>query len=148
MDAAFDLFYTERCIQNLPSWKHQQIALTNLARSLKSHGELILLESFMTGLDNLNDARAELDIPHIDPPWHNVFFDEPQTKKFLSTLGCEFIDQNCFLSGYYFGSRVLLPALMPKGKQVTSKSALNDYFCHLPPHGDFCPMKILRFRKN
>jgi hypothetical protein len=59
-----------------------------------------------------------------------------------------YVDQNRFLSGYYFGSRVLLPALLPAGKKATSDSILNDFFCGLPPAGDFSPMKILRFRKT
>jgi hypothetical protein len=40
-----------------------------------------------------------------------------------------------------------LPALLPAGKKARSNSILNDYFCALPPAGDFSPMKILRFRK-
>ena len=66
----------------------------------------------------------------------------------MQSIGCRYLDQNAFLSGYYFGSRVLLPALMPAGKKVSSSSRLNDYFAALPPAGDFCPMKILRFRRE
>jgi len=65
----------------------------------------------------------------------------------MASLRCEFVEENCFLSGYYFGSRVLLPAVSPRDKQINSSSILNDYFCALPPAGDFSPMKILRFRK-
>jgi len=146
--AHYDLIFTERCIQNLLCWVDQQIALANIARSLRPGGEFIMLESFHTGKDQLNAARRELDLPEIVTPWHNVWFDEEATKDHLAGLGCRYVDQNRFLSGYYFGSRVLLPALMPKGRPVTSNSVLNDYFCSLPPHGDFCPMKILRFSKD
>ena len=107
-----------------------------------------MLESFWTGLNNLNAARRELDLEEISESWHNRFFKEEETKDYMESLGCHLADQNCFLSGYYFGSRVLLPALMPKGKPVISKSILNDYFCALPPAGDFAPMKILRFKKQ
>jgi len=144
----YDLIFTERCIQNLLSWDDQKIALTNIARALKPGGQFVMLESFLTGMNKLNEARRELDLPDVEPPWHNVWFDEALTIEHMKHVGCSYLDQNPFLSGYYFGSRVLLPALMPKGKPVSSKSALNDYFCHLPPHGDFCPMKIVRFVKG
>lgn len=147
-ERTYDLVFTERCIQNLVSWEDQKKALANIARSLKPGGQYVMLECFWTGLNNLNAARAELDLPKIDQSWHNLYFEEDQTKAHLNELGCRYVDQNRFLSGYYFGSRVLLPALMPKGKPVASKSILNDYFSGLPPHGDFCPMKILRFVKK
>ena len=144
----YDLIFSERCIQNLASWEEQKIGLGNIARALKSGGEYIMLESFWTGLNNLNAARCELDLEEIQESWHNRFFIEDQTKQHMESIGCRYVDQNCFLSGYYFGSRVLLPAIMPKNKPVTSKSILNDYFCALPPAGDFAPMKILRFKKH
>ena len=144
----YNLVFTERCLQNLVSWDDQKVALANIAQAVKPEGQFVMLESFWSGLNRLNQARKELDLPEIPPPWHNLLFEEEETKSYMISLGCSYIDQNCFLSGYYFGSRVLLPALMPKGKTVTSQSVLNDYFCGLPPHGDFSPMKILRFVKK
>jgi len=144
----YDLIFSERCVQNLPTWEQQKIGLRNIACALKPDGEYLMLESFWTGLNNLNAARRELDLEEISESWHNRFFKEEETKDYMESLGCHLADQNCFLSGYYFGSRVLLPALMPKGKPVTSKSILNDYLCALPPAGDFAPMKILRFKKH
>jgi hypothetical protein len=107
-----------------------------------------MLESFWTGLNNLNAARAELGLEPIPESWHNIFFHEDQTKEFMEQIGCRYVDQNCFLSGYYFGSRVLLPALLPEGKKASSTSILNEFFSALPAAGDFCPMKIVRFEKR
>jgi len=143
----FDLAFSVRCLQNLPSWEDQKKGLSNVIRALKLGAQYIMEESFWTGLNNLNEARQELDLGPIPESWHNIFFHEQQTIDFLESIGCTYVDQNTFLSGYYFGSRVLLPALMPKHKKVTSASRLNDYFAHLAPAGDFCPMKILRFRR-
>jgi SAM-dependent methyltransferase len=143
----YDIVFSERCLQNLVSWEDQKKGLNNIARALKHGGEFIMLESFWTGLNNLNAARRELDLEEISESWHNRFFVEDETRMYMESIGCSYVDQNCFLSGYYFGSRVLLPAIMPKGKPVTSKSILNDFFCALPSAGDFAPMKILRFRK-
>lgn len=144
----YDLIFTERCLQNLTSWDEQKKALSNIVNALKVGGRFVMLESFWTGLNNLNEARKELELPEIAPPWHNLFFEEDKTINYLSEIGCEYMDQNCFLSGYYFGSRIIFPVIMPEGKPITSKSILNDYFCNLPPYGDFCPMKILRFIKR
>ena len=144
----FDIAYSVRCIQNLECFDDQKIALRNIVAALKVGGEYIMEECFWTGLNNLNEARAELDLPPIAESWHNTFFDESDTIEYLRSLGCAYVDQNAFLSGYYFGSRVLLPALTPKDKKVSSSSRLNDYFAALPPAGDFCPMKVLRFRRE
>lgn len=148
IEQSFDLIFSVRCLQNLLSWDDQKAALSNIAHALKSGAQYIMEESFWTGLNNLNEARLELGLQPIPESWHNIFFYEQQTIEFMETIGFEYVDQNPFLSGYYFGSRVLLPALMPKDKKVTSASRLNDYFSQLPPAGDFCPMKILRFRRS
>lgn len=146
--AKYDLVFTERCIQNLTTWDAQKDGLRRIVESLKSRGEYIMLESFWTGLNNLNAARQEVGLAPIPESWHNRFFDEPETRQHMESLDCELVEQNCFLSGYYFGSRVLLPAISPKDKAVSSASILNDFFCGLPASGDFSPMKILRFRKR
>lgn len=144
----YDLVFSERCVQNLATWDEQRLALRNLVESLVPNGRYVMLESFWTGLNNLNSARAEVGLDPIPESWHNRFFEESETREFMASLGCTVIDENCFLSGYYFGSRVLLPALMPAGKEVTSRSILNDFFVGLPPAGDFCPMKILVFQRS
>lgn len=144
----YDLVFTERVIQNLINWEQQVIALKNISKCLKTDGIFIMEECFWTGLNNLNAARKELELEKIQESWHNLYFHEEKVKELMSELNMEFVEQNCFLSGYYFGSRVLLPALMPKGKKINSASILNDYFCTLPAKGDFSPMKILVFRKQ
>ncbi len=147
-ESEYDLVFTERCLQNLTSWEDQQRGLANVVAALRPGGQFVMMEGFKQGLATLNAARAELGLPEIAEPWHNLFFEEEAVKQHLASLGCVYLDQNAFLSGYYFGSRVLYPALLPEGRAATSSSILNDYFWHLPPHGDFCPMKILRFRKS
>jgi ubiquinone/menaquinone biosynthesis C-methylase UbiE len=147
-NSEFDIVYSVRCIQNLVDWEEQKVALSNIIASIKVGGQYIMNESFDTGLNNLNEARAELELPRIEAPWHNTFFHEAKTIEYVESLGCSYVDQNAYLSGYYFGSRVILPALAPKNKKISSSSRLNDYFCALPPAGDFCPTKIIRFRRE
>lgn len=144
----YDTIFTERVLQNIPLWDNQQIALENIYMSLKKGGYYIMEECFMSGLNNLNQARQELDLPFIDEPWHNVFFDDKALFTFMSTLGFKKVAEDNFLSGYYFGSRVLLAALYPKDKKLLSASILNEYFCNLPPAGNFSPMRIVIFEKH
>jgi SAM-dependent methyltransferase len=144
----FDIVYSVRCLQNLLNWEEQKVALKHVIASLKVGGEYIMNESFISGLNNLNEARAELDLPKIEESWHNTFFNELETIDYVESLGCSYVDENAYLSGYYFGSRVILPALAPKNKKISSSNRLNDYFSALPPAGDFCPMKIIRFRRE
>src|SRR5208283_2322767 len=94
----FDVVYSVRCIQNLPNWQEQKVALKNIIASLKIGGEYIMNESFTSGLNNLNEARAELDLPKIDPPWHNTFFDQSETIAYVESVGGRYVDENAYLS--------------------------------------------------
>ena len=143
----YNLVFTERCLQNLLSWKQQQNALEKLKGALTLGGTLVLIESFVECLNNLNKARAELDLPPISPPWYNHWFHEKKLLPFMRKIGFEYLQEENFLSGYYFGSRVLLPALYPKNKKVQSDSQLNNFFCGFPPVGGFGPMKLVAFKK-
>ena len=144
----YDAVYTERALQNLLSWDEQKQALARIVDALKPGGTLIMLECFVAGLGNLNAAREELDLPPITVPRENQFFDEDAVSKHMAALRCPLVEENCALSGYFFGSRVIYPALLPKGKQAVFSSILNTFFAGLESRGDFCPMKILRFVKD
>lgn len=147
-DGRYDLIFTERVLQNLLDWSAQQAALRNIVRALKPGGRYVMEECFWSGLDALNAARAELDLAPIPESWHNTFFHDEDVMKFMDDIGADCVEESRFLSGYYFGSRVLLPALLPKGKKASSASVLNDFFSELPPAGNFSPMKILVFQKK
>ena len=142
----FNFAYSVRCLQNLEDAEAQRMALRNIAATLVPGGEYIMIEGFTAGLINLNEARRECGLPDIDEPWHNNFFEQDDVINYMMKLNCILVRENCFLSGYYFGSRVMLPALT-RNPNVKSSSILNDYFCNLPPHGDFCPMKMLVFKR-
>ena len=51
----------------------------------------------------------------------------------IAGIGCRLVEQNRCLSGYYFASRVIYPALLPKGKRAVSSSIVNAYFSGFPP---------------
>lgn len=145
-DEPYHYVYSVRCLQNLEDAEAQRMALHNIAAALVPGGEYLMIEGFTVGLINLNTARYECGLPDIEEPWHNNFLDQDSVVEYMQNLTCSLVMENCFLSGYYFGSRVLLPVIT-RNQNVKSSSILNDYFCHLPPHGDFCPMKMLVFRR-
>lgn len=143
----YDLIFSERCLQNIMDWELQKVALTNIARALKRNGRFIMLESFTDSLQNLNEARRELELSEIPIPYHNLAFDIDQVKGHLEQW-LTFEHENRFLSGYYFGTRLLYPAMLPKGKDPVNTSVIKDYFVGFPSCGDFSPMKILCFTKR
>ncbi len=148
IQARYDLAFTERVLQNLLDWPAQQAALKRIIRALKPGGLLVMEECFWSGLNTLNAARIELEIKPIQESWHNTFFRDADVLAYMPTIGADLVEENRFLSGYYFGSRVLLPALLPKGKKAAHASVLNDFFAELPAAGNFSPMKIMVFRKS
>lgn len=143
----YDLIFSERCLQNIMDWELQKTALTNIARALKRNGKFIMLESFTDSFRNLNEARRELDLPAIPVPYHNLAFDVSLVKEHLQPW-LAFDHENRFLSGYYFGTRLLYPAILPQGKEPVNTSVIKDYFVGFPNHGDFSPMKILCFSRR
>ena len=98
-DGEYDVIFTVRCLQNLLSWERQKQALVKIARALRLGGHYLMVESFPTGLDNLNQARGELDIAPIKPCWFNVIFDETETIAHMASNGCALTAQDPFLSG-------------------------------------------------
>lgn len=149
MPEKFDAIFTERCIINLLDWKDQRAALKKMEGVLKKGGRLILLEAFKDGAEELNTARKEIGLEPIFPAYHNLHLDKEQVIKYLAPLGVEFIEESNFLSSYYFGSRVLYPALAKLAKKkVIYNSFFVKFFTYLPPYGNYSHIKILVFRKK
>jgi ubiquinone/menaquinone biosynthesis C-methylase UbiE len=145
----YDVVFTERCIINLLDWNDQKEALRRMARALKKRGRLILLEAYKDGNQELNRARTELGLPEIPPAYHNLHLEKEKVIEHLSSLGLSFKEENNFLSSYYFGTRVLYPALAGLAKKdVVYNSAFGSFFAHLPPVGNFSHIKILAFTKK
>jgi len=101
----FDCIYTERSIINLNNFKEQKYAIERLWKLLKVNGKLILCESFFDGLDQINHFRNSIDLPSINPPWHNRYLRINELEKLsLSDSKLEIIE---FSGSYYFVSRVV-----------------------------------------
>ena len=144
----FDTVFTERCVINLLKWSEQKKALKNMAAALKKGGKLILLEAFSDGLEELNRARQEVGLEKIKPAYHNLHLDKKSVVGYLSEEGLEFIAENNFLSSYYFGSRVIYPAIAKANKKkIKYNSSFVNFFSFLPPCGNYSHIKTLVFKK-
>lgn len=146
---AYEVVFTERCIINLLDWNDQKEALNNMCAALKRGGRLILLEAYVDGLRELNRARTEVGLPENPPAYHNLLLNKEKVHAHLVACGMKFGEENNFLSSYYFGSRVLYPALARSAKkEVVYNNAFGQYFASLPPSGNFSHIKVLTFVKK
>jgi len=129
-------------------WKDQQLALTNMANAVKPGGKLILLEAFSDGLDELNEARKEVSLEPLPPAYHNLHLKKELVNPLLEKNGLKFYEENNFLSSYYFGTRVIYPALaQANNKEIVKNSKFDIFFSQYPPIGNFAHIKILCFNK-
>jgi len=144
----FDVVFTIRCIINLMKWEDQRVALDQMSDRVKPNGNLVLLEAFSDGLEELNQARDELGFEPIPPAHHNLHLKKEMVIKRLEEKGLKLIEENNFLSSYYFGTRVIYPALA-KANNVDIKfnSKIDSFFSHFPSYGNFAHIKILVFKK-
>lgn len=110
-EQCFDAVVCQRVLINLLNPADQALALENIIASVKSGGALLFIESFQAGLDRLNLARTEFDLPAIPPAHHNLylsdtFFDVASLQRFQSE-GWN-LPPN-FLSTHFYVTRVLHP---------------------------------------
>ena len=148
-DNSFDIVFTERCLINLPSWNKQKQALNEIHRVLKTGRFYLMIECFTDGLQNLNDARKSVGLDPIKQPFHNLFFDKGKFSKFMKGRFTEFTlpyyyDKN-FLSSYYFGSRVLYPAL---SKKIVYNNKFVEFFRFIQPYGNYSHLQLHLFKKR
>ena len=147
--AVFDIVFTERCIINLLDWNDQKEALRRMTKAVKKGGLLLLLEAYKDGLEELNRARHEVGLPPIPPAYHNLHLDKGAVTEYLRGEGFELKEENNFLSSYYFGSRVLYPAVAKAtGEEIVYNSAFGAFFAALPPAGNYAHIKLLVFKKK
>lgn len=145
----YDIVFSIRCIINIMEWALQKKALQNMCTSVKSGGRLILLEAFSDGLENLNEARKELSLGSIKPASHNLHLNKKKVISQLEKCGLELVNEDNFLSSYYFWTRVIYPSIATSNNlQLFFNSKIDEFFSHFPPYGNFAHIKILVFHKK
>jgi SAM-dependent methyltransferase len=102
----FDAVYTERSLINLNGSADQARAIEKLVEKLKPSGKLILCESFVDGLEEINAFRKPLGLAAIEQPWHNHYLSLDELEETLPE-NAEILEISNFSSTYYFLSRVV-----------------------------------------
>lgn len=113
-DGQFDALICQRVLINLLAEDDQAAALDNIVNSVKPGGALLFIEAFQSGLERLNEARAEWDLSEIPPAHHNLYLaDDFFTRDDLAPYRSEnWQVQANELSTHYFVSRVIYPMLL------------------------------------
>ena len=129
----FDLIFSQRVIQNLPSWGEQKKVINNLINLLADNGLLILMECSKEGVNQLNKWRNIIGKKPIDGiiPWHNKFLED-------SILNKEF-SQNLVKIIYFSSTYMFITRL------ISQKLAKIAWL--LPPIGKFGYDRIYVFKR-
>ena len=143
----FDKVITDRCLINLPTFKHQLKAIKELHRVLKPNGTCLMLECTQQGLKKLNTLRKKCGLSEIKVRWHDLYLDE---KKLLASIKPYFdlVKIDNFASTYYICSRILNAKLTPRGEEPDYLSPINKIAARLPPLGDYNALKLFVLNKQ
>ncbi|MBG0808563.1 class I SAM-dependent methyltransferase [Methylosinus sp. H3A] len=149
-----DILLCQRVLINIMSDEDAAKALDNIISIVRPGGHLLFIESFLSGLNNLNDARSEFLLAPISPAHHNKylsdnFFSHPQLTRFCLP---HFSLESNALSTHYYVSRVLHAALLQQ--QGDSNFRRNSHFVQLLSSalpdgvGDYAPLQFRAFTKQ
>jgi ubiquinone/menaquinone biosynthesis C-methylase UbiE len=134
-DQQFDLILTERMLINLKSWEEQARAIIKMARHLKASGKLVLCESSLNGLNEINRLRSVVELEAIQPPWHNRYLVDEEVQA-LDVPECRLVEVVPFTASYHFLSRVVNAWLAKRENLAPSYDApVNLLGTLLPPVG-------------
>jgi len=143
-----DILICQRVLINLLDEKDQKLALDNLIDLVKKDGLLIFIESFKSGLKNLNDARKEFELIELPPAHHNLYLND---NFFQNKLIKEFNNsQSELLSTHYFVSRVLHETFLKANKkEFFRNSHFVSFFSKAFPKSieNYSPIKLLSYKK-
>lgn len=110
LDGPYDTVVCVRVLINLADLEQQKRAVTNLAAQTKPGGMLILAEGFTDGFDGLNELRAKVDLPPIEPArinFYSAWSDlEPTVSESFD------LEETFHLGAYDYLTRVLYPLVV------------------------------------
>ena len=150
---SYDKVVVIRVIINLGDWNRQIQGIRECIRVLKPGGLLLLSEATRQGWNQLNRLRREWGLPDIPMPLFNLYVDQEQLTKAV-TSELELVEISNFASTYYVGTRVLKPLLIQAlgaGHHINAadpEMELNRWCAQLPSAGDYGTQKLFVFKKR
>ena len=147
--AQFDVVISQRVIINLLSESDQSRALANIVESVLPGGMLLFIEAFRSGLEELNEARAEFDLEPIPPAHHNLllsdsFFDGASG---IERLRDDDLPEN-FLSTHFFVARVLHPVFLGDRQFKRNSHFVRQLSESLRPGvGNYSPLRAVAYKR-
>jgi SAM-dependent methyltransferase len=143
----FECIYTERSLINLDSLDQQISAIYALWSLVASGGRLVLCESFVDGLNEINRFRSSVDLPLIQQPWHNRYLSLSELENILTdAIGGREVRE--FSGTYYFVSRIINARMaMLEGLEPTYDSKVNIQSLEVDPLPVCGQSKIVIFKK-
>lgn len=143
----FGLIYTTRCLINLPSWELQKIAINNIHKSLKFGGVYLMVENFIEGQENFNQARKNFGLADIPVRSHNLFFERNRLLDYVSDK-FEVEEEVNISSTYYLMSRVVYSKICSEtGRQPDYFDDHHRFAACLPFAGEFGPVRLICLKK-
>ena len=148
----FKAICLQRVLINLKTHRDQVDLLVQVCQKLERGGLLILIESFVAPMVNLNRARKEVGLDSIAPSDQNLYLRYPKLLDKLSRQGmrkltCEKTEN--YLSTHFFVTRVIHPLLRPSGGKVEGTHLVNFFVEGMGPGvGEYSPIKMLCFLKK
>jgi SAM-dependent methyltransferase len=146
----FQVIICQRVLINILDPDHQLQALHNLINFASKGTLIVFIECFESGLQRLNQARAEFDLTPIPPALHNLYLPDG----FFETQSLRSIDLGVnpdFLSTQYYVSRVLHDVLLESsGSKFSRNSDFVSFISGAIPQsiGAFSPLRLLSFIKQ
>lgn len=160
-EGSFDVVVSERVLVNLMDEAHQRDGLAEIRRVLRRDGYAVLIEAFEDGLQNLNEARAELGLPPTPMSPQNRWFKPGELERStsglftpVSEIGGRQVTARNFLSTHYFVSRVLHALLLSLREALPDGfhgPVRNTHFVRLlssalPAHGNYASIQFVCLR--
>ena len=101
----FDTVISIRCLINAGNLNEMKKALFQIYNSLKTGGRYLMCENFISGLNEINEARKSVSLDPIKTRWHNTYIPDKEFSIIQNNL--QTIEINHFLSSYFFVSELL-----------------------------------------
>ncbi|MFN2533464.1 MAG: class I SAM-dependent methyltransferase [Pyrinomonadaceae bacterium] len=132
-----DCVISQRCLINLPEWKHQQQALLGIHEVLKTGGLFLMTEGFQDELEELNSLRRKVRLSNINVVDYNRNFRHGEFDEFIENyFSIEAIHD---YGHYLFLSRVYHPLVVApdQPKHDSRHNEVASLLSALIPSSDF-----------